>query len=82
MITLIPLSTYLQTNELTPDMTLTAKTRQVQMTGRFLYENRKRYMVQFANTTDMAFPERELYVPINIQKFFVLSPDSSDIKKL
>lgn len=79
MITKIPLKEYLKTNELTPGTTLMAGDN----IGRFVEEKNGAYGVEVDNLKAyFEAPLKDLYVPISIQKFYVLSSDSPDIEKL
>lgn len=73
----IPLATYLETNELPTNAPLLIGKR----IGEFEYENRKRYAIKMKDGSTEYHPEKDLFVPICVQKFYTLH-DSEDIKKI
>jgi len=87
MITTISLKEFLKTNELEEGTTLIVKTGMFRpLIGKFLEMENDEYKVEMTKTSVLGKTPfihiNYLEVPVNVQKFFVLSPDSSDIEEL
>ncbi len=86
MILRIPLQSYLEGHE--PDEGMTMLVGFSPYVGKLILERGNEYLLKmdesalYKQDEERAFDVKELTVPINVQRFYVLDSDDPDIKKL